>query len=293
MSWPDFKGSQPCLSLRATGRSSVAPSPAGNKSSRLYITVVRAPVGRDGTLPADCFTRWDSCQFSTQAAGKNMCNKLMWFEVKICLIADICLAELHEPNDFYFASVSKSRFWDKSWSRRPYFQSVFIISASRKVGQTQQRLWSVLSKQSHCQVFWGGNVCTAIGCLWVTLFVSRNTDTAALPFPLQTVCLQASVAVPPLVALLGRCCITARSVIVTHQSAVKRGHVFFVAWIQNQLNLSKSDEVAPCLTWQHLSKDKDIYWRRMPRGSVCVCVWTQRNFAKLDGGRCYCLIHCL
>lgn len=98
--WPSFKASQLCLSLQQPWdrQSSVAPSPAYNKSSHLYNTVVCTPFGRQTVLPAHCFTCCD-CQILTEPDGENLYNKLMWFiEKKMCIIADICPVKLFEPN---------------------------------------------------------------------------------------------------------------------------------------------------------------------------------------------------
>lgn len=56
--WPGFPWSQLCLSFfsKAIRQSSVAPSPASNKSSHLYNTVVCTPFGRQMILPTHCTT---------------------------------------------------------------------------------------------------------------------------------------------------------------------------------------------------------------------------------------------
>lgn len=248
-----FKG-QSCVSCSSTtmGQSPVAPSPAFNKSSRLYNTALPLTDKR-------CFLPTASLAVISpnfyRCRREKLCNKLTWF-VEKRIIADICLVELYGPNYVYFASVSTLKFWELSWSRESYFQRVYYLCIT-KVGHTQQRLCSAFSKQSHCQVF-GYRLSVSEFSAYI---VSRNTVTVPLSLLSQTVCLKVTAVVAPLLAFFGysNSCIIASSVIMTCQSPAKR--MFLLAWIQNQLDdfnqtCCAEHEVTPCTTRQHVHKDK-------------------------------------
>lgn len=197
--WPGFKGSQLCLSLfnsHGTVISSSLPCLQQVITSLQYYRLCSLWQANNTSCPL-LHLLW-FCQIPTEADRENLYNKLMWFTEKICIIADICLVELYEPNYFYFASVSKSRLWELSWSCEPHFFCVYYLCIT-KVGQTQQRLCSIFSKQSHCQVF-GGKCRVAIGCLWVSFQHALSLETQLLRrcHFLPRLCLKVTVVVAPI-----------------------------------------------------------------------------------------------
>ena len=79
----------------------------------------------------------------------------------------MCTEEPCEPNYFNFFFLSGSGGSESSWLCERCFHRVYYLCFT-KVGQSQQRLCRVFSKQKLCQVFGG--------------FVREATDTQSVSF---------------------------------------------------------------------------------------------------------------